>query len=184
MGLRKEIADKMRESGHTSREIKEFASAKKPDGSPQDLDLIVQSATFEHMLESRRRWVENALKAKQLGGMGLTYKEAMKVIDNYYVMKGRQRHKRSVFDWLRISYRPKDKIQSRKKFQEAITTKSIIGKTVGKSYGDKLKLRYAPRNATRKCETCRGTGAMINLEGRRQTCWRCGGTGVQGQRFI
>jgi hypothetical protein len=183
MALKKDIADRMRDAGHTAKEIREFASAKKPDGSPQDLDLIVQSATFEHMLDSRRKWVERALSPKATGGMGLTYRQAMKIIDEYYVMKGRRKHRKSIFDWLKISYRPKDKIKSKKKFQEAITAKSMIGKALGKGYGERLKIRYAPRNATRRCQTCHGTGTMINLENRRQTCWRCGGTGVQGQRF-
>jgi hypothetical protein len=182
MALRKEIAQRMRDSGHTSREIKEFASAKKPDGSPQDIELITQSATFEHMLESRRKWVESALKSKQLGGMGLTYKQAMKIIDDYYVMKGHRRKRKSIFDFLKTSYRPKDKIQSKKKFQEAITTKSIIGKTIGKGYGDKLKIRYAPH--LRKCSHCRGTGRLMNLERRYQDCIYCAGTGVERQRFI
>jgi hypothetical protein len=184
MGLRKEVMERMLAAGMTRRECREFAAAKKPDGSPQDLDLVVNSAPFEHMLDSRRRWFESALKPKALGGMGLTHREATKIIDDYYVMKGKRRHKRDVFSWLRISYRPKDKIQSRKKFQDAITTKSIIGKTVGKNYGDKLKIRYAPRNATQKCSHCKGSGSLINLERRRITCIYCNGTGVEGRKFF
>lgn len=184
MGLKKEIAQRMREAGHTAKEIREFASAKKPDGTPQDLDLIVQSATFEHMLDSRRKWVERALSPKATGGMGLTYRQAMKIIDDYYVMKGRRKHRKSIFDWLKISYRPKDKIQSKKRFQDAITTKSMIGKALGKNYGDKLKIRYAPRNATRRCSHCKGSGSLINLERRRITCIYCNGTGVEGRKFI
>lgn len=169
-------------AGMTRKECRDFASAKKPDGDPQDLDLIINSAPFEHMLDSRRRWFENALKSKQLGGMGLTHKQAVKIIDNYYVMKGRQRHKKSVFDWLRISYRPKDKIQSKKKFQEAITTKSIIGKTVGKNYGDKLKIRYNPH--LKRCQACRGTGTRMNIYHEKQICMACAGTGVERKRFV
>jgi len=181
MGLRKEIAQRMRDAGHTSREIKEFASAKKPDGTPQDLDLIVNSAPFEHMLDSRRKWVERALSPKATGGMGLTYKEAMKIIDDYYIVK-KHRTRKSIWDWLKISYRPKDRIQSKRKFQEAITKKSLIGKMVGKGYGDKLKIRYNPK--LRRCSKCRGTGTMVNLENRQQTCLFCGGSGVERQRFI
>jgi len=184
VGLRKEVADKMREAGFSSKELREFASAKTPDGSPQDIELIVQSETFEHMLSSRRDWFENALKSKKLGGLGLTYKEAIKLIDNFYVMRGRRKHKRDIWGWLKMSYRPKDKIQSKKKFQEAITFKSMVGKTLGKGYGDKLKIRYAPRNATQKCSHCKGSGTLRNLYGQNQTCIYCSGTGVQGQRFI
>jgi len=180
VGLRKEVAQRMRDAGFTSKEIKEFASAKTPDGSPQDIDLIIQSNTFEHMLSSRRDWFENALKSKQLGGLGLTYKDATKLIDNFYVMKGKRKHKRDIWGWLKMSYRPKDKIQSKKKFQEAITFKSIVGKTLGK-YGPKLKARYSP---TRRCSHCRGSGNLRNLYGQVQTCIYCNGTGVERQRFI
>lgn len=183
MGLRKEIAQRMRDAGFISRELKEFSEAKKPNGEPQDLDLIINSAPFEHMLESRRKWMENALKSKQLGGMGLTYRQATKIIEDYYTVKGRRKQGvRSLWSFLKTSYRPKEKIQTKKKFQEAITKKSIIGKTLGKGYGERLKIRYNPR--LRRCGKCRGTGTMVNLEGRQQTCLFCGGSGVERQRFI
>lgn len=184
MGLRKEIAQRMRDAGFISRELKEFSEAKKPNGEPQDLDLIINSAPFEHMLESRRKWMENALKSKQLGGMGLTYRQATKIIEDYYTVKGRRKQGvRSLWSFLKTSYRPKEKIQSRKKFQEAITKKSIIGKTMGK-YGDRLKLKYAPKSMLKKCHFCRGTGSVANLEGRQQMCLHCSGSGVERQRFI
>jgi hypothetical protein len=185
MGLRKEVAQRMRAAGFISRELKEFSSAKKPDGEPQDLDLIVNSAPFEHMLESRRKWMENALKAKPLGGLGLTYKQATQIIEDYYTIKGKRKQGvRSLWSFLKTSYRPKEKIQTKKKFQEAITKKSIIGKTHGSGYGERLKIRYAPRNSTQKCSHCKGSGSLMNLERRRITCIYCNGTGVEGRKFI
>ena len=185
MALRKEVAQRMRDAGFISRELKEFSEAKKPDGTPQDLNLIINSAPFEHMLESRRKWMENALKSKQLGGMGLTYRQATQIIEDYYSEKGRRKKGvRSLWSFLKTSYRPKEKIQSRKKFQEAITKKSIIGKTLGPGYGEKLKIRYAPHSMTRRCSHCRGTGRLRNLYGNEQNCIYCNGTGVERQRFM
>jgi len=181
MALRKEIAQRMKEVGFTKNEIADFADAKKPDGTPQDLELVIQSATFEHMLDSRKKWMENALKSKQFGGMGLTYRGALKVIDNFYVMTGRRKLHRDIWSWMKLSYRPKEKIQSKKQFQHAITFKSVVGKQVGRNYGDKLKIRYSP---TRYCSHCHGTGKLLNLERRYIDCIYCGGTGVSRKRFI
>lgn len=183
MALRKEVAQRMKNVGFTKNEIADFADAKKPDGTPQDLELVIQSATFEHMLDSRKKWMENALKSKQFGGMGLTYRGALKVIDNFYVMTGRRKLHRDIWSWMKLSYRPKEKIQSKKQFQHAITFKSVVGKQVGRNYGDKLQSRYNPR-LFRKCSMCHGSGSIINIEGRSQSCLRCGGSGLIKQRFI
>ena len=181
MGLRKEIANQMKEAGFLPSEIRQLSEAKKPDGNPQDLDLITQSATFAHALQTRKEWWANALKPKSLGGSGLTYKEAKKVLEQFYVRKKGRKFKRDFWLFLKQSYRPRDKITSKKKFQAAITAKSLIGKTLGK-YGERLKLRYNPR--LRRCSKCRGTGSMTNIEGRQQTCLFCGGSGVERQRFV
>ena len=183
MPLRKEIADQMKEAGFLPAEIRQLSEAVTPDGSPQDINLITQSATFAHALQTRRDWWASALKPKALGGSGMTYKEAKRALESFYVKKKGRTFKRDFWLFLKQSYRPKERIQSKRKFQEAITAKSLIGKILGK-YGDKLKIRYAPRNATQKCHFCRGTGSLTNLEGRQQMCLHCSGSGVERQRFI
>ena len=67
MGLRKEIADQMKEAGFLPSEIRQLSEAVTPDGSPQDINLITQSATFAHALQTRRDWWASALKPKALG---------------------------------------------------------------------------------------------------------------------
>lgn len=184
MALRKETVKRMKEAGFLKSEIAALNDARKPDNSLQDTELIVQSATFEHALESRRKWWENALKPKTLGGSGMTYREAKKALENFYIMKGRRKLSvHNFWSFLKLSYRPKEKIQTKRKFQEAITKKSVIGKTLG-SYGERLKLKYAPKSMLKKCHFCRGTGSMVNLEGRQQMCLHCSGSGVERQRFI
>ena len=180
MGLRKEIVQKMKEAGFLKSEIDQMNEARTPSGERQNLELIVQSATFEHALQTRRDWWTNALKSKSLGGSGLTYNEAKKVLEGFYVKKKGRTFKRDFWLFLKQSYRPRDKITSKKKFQEAITAKSLIGKTLGK-YGSKLKARYSP---TKRCSHCSGTGTLRNLYGQNQTCIYCSGTGVEKQRFI
>jgi len=184
MGLRRETVNMMKEAGFLKKEIDDLNNARTPSNEKQDLDLIINSKPFAHMVEMRRLWWSNALKPKALGGQGLTYKEALKSLESYYVMKGHRRKKRDLWGWLKISYRPKDKIQSKKKFQEAITIKSLIGKALGRGYGERLKLKYAPKSMLKKCHFCRGTGSMTNLEGRQQLCLHCSGSGVERKRFI
>lgn len=183
MALRKEVVEKMKAAGFLKSEIDQLNDARTPSGEKQDLELIIQSATFEHALQTRKDWWANALKPKSLGGSGLTYNEAKKVLEGFYVKKKGRKFKRDFFLFLKQSYRPKEKITSRKKFQEAITAKSLIGKTMGK-YGEKLKLRYAPHNATQKCSHCKGSGTLRNLYGRDQACIYCAGSGVEKHKFI
>jgi hypothetical protein len=181
MALRKEVVSRMKEAGFLKSEIDQLNDARKPDGEKQELDLIVNSATFEHALQTRRDWWTNALKPKALGGSGLTLKDAKKVLEGFYVKKRGRKFKRDFWLFLKQSYRPRDKITSKKKFQEAITAKSLIGKTLGK-YGPKLKARYNPH--LRRCSHCRGSGTLRNLYGQNQNCIYCSGTGVERQRFI
>jgi hypothetical protein len=181
VGLRRETVNEMKAAGFLKSEISDLNNARTPSGEKQDLELIVQSKTFAHLLDSRREWWENALKPKTLGGKGLTYKEAKKSLENFYEMKGKRKtHLRNFWSWLKISYRPKEKLQTKSQFKTAITAKSLIGKTIGK-YGEKLKARYSP---TKRCSHCSGTGTLRNLYGQNQTCIYCSGTGVEKQRFI
>ncbi len=182
MALRKEIVEQMEAAGYLRSEIKQLRDATKPDGTPQDIDKITNSKTFAHALQSRRDWWTNALKPKALGGAGMTYKEARSALENFYVRKRGRHFKRDFWLFLKQSYRPRDKIISKKKFQEALTAKSLIGKELGKNYGGKLKARYNPH--LRRCSHCRGSGTLINLEGMRQDCLYCGGTGVERRRFL
>jgi hypothetical protein len=181
MALRKEVVSRMKEAGFLKSEIDQLNDARTPSGDRQDLELIIQSATFEHALQTRRDWWANALKPKAIGGSGLTMKEAKKVLEGFYVKKKGRKFKRDFWLFLKQSYRPKERIQSKRKFQEAITAKSLIGKTLGK-YGPKLKARYAPH--LRRCQACRGTGSRRNIYGNSQICMTCAGTGVERQRFI
>ena len=182
MGLRKEFRDQMEKSGFISEEIKEFANGKTSDGKPMDVNTIALSKPFAEMLNSREEWWRKALSPKSLGGFGMTRESAIDAIKNHYKMSKGRKHKRSVFQFLRDSYKPKDKIVGKKKFSEAVINKSIISRDLG-PYGKKLSLRHAPR-AARKCEYCKGHGSVRNIYHQEQLCPRCGGSGVERQRFI
>jgi len=183
MALRKEIADQMRSAGFLPSELRQLSEAVTPSGNPQNIDLITQSETFAHALQSRRDWWENALKPKALGGSGLTYKEGKRVLEQFYIKKKGRHYKRSFWLFLKQSYRPHDKITSKETFQKAITAKSLIGKTLGK-YGPKLKSRYAPKSMTRICSHCNGTGKLRNVYGQNQSCIYCSGSGIEKRRFL
>lgn len=182
MGLKKEFRIQMEKSGFLPQEIKEFSNGKTSDGRPMDVNTIAQSKPFAEMLNSREEWWRKALSPKSLGGFGMTRESGIEAIKNHYKMSGRRTRVRSIWQFLRENYKPKDKILSKKKFQEAVINKSIIARDLGGAYGKKLSLRHAPR--LRRCGRCRGTGTMINIEGRQQTCLFCGGSGVERQRFI
>lgn len=179
MPLRKEIIQQMKNAGILSFEIKEFSNARTPSGDFQDLDKVTSSKPFEEMLNTRRLWFKTALTPKSLGGWGLKYEECVQLIRNHYAMTKKRHTKRSIFDFLKQSYKNKDKITSPRAFRDAIIKKSIITRDLGK-YGQKLKLRYYPRHYPR-CRWCGGTGTRINLEGHVQDCLHCGGSGVSNR---
>lgn len=174
MALKKEFREQLIKAGFQKFEIAELNSAKTPDGKPQDLDKICNSHTFADMLEARREWWKMILGPKSEGGKGMTYKQGQQALRNLHRIRKGRKTKIDIFSWLKLSYRPKNKIQTKRAFADAITRKAIISKTLG-SYGKKLK--QTPIN-TSKCSNCRGTGNQTNLEGRTQTCIKCGGTGL------
>jgi len=182
MGLRKEFKIQMEKSGFLPQEIKEFASGHASDGSPMDMNKIAMSKTFAEMLNSREEWWRKALSPKSLGGFGMTREGAIQAIKNHYKMSGRRKHARSIFQFLKDSYKPKERISSKKKFSEAVINKSIIVRDLG-PYGKKLSLRHAPR-LNRRCNYCRGHGTVLNIYRQPQTCPRCGGSGVERQKFV
>lgn len=181
MALRKEVLERMKLL-FSKEEIKEFSQAKKPDGEPQDLNLVINSIPFEEMIKSREEWWKKALSPKALGGFGMTQEEGWEAIKNHYKMTRRRKKPRSIWDFLKIEYKPHQKLSKRHMFDQAVITKSKIVRDMG-TYGKKLSLRHAPRGL-RRCGRCRGTGTMVNIEGRQQTCLFCGGSGVERQRFI
>jgi hypothetical protein len=183
MGLRKEFKIQMEKSGFLPQEIKEFASGHASDGSSMDMNKIAESKTFAEMLRSREEWWSKALSPKSLGGFGMTRESAIEAIKNHYKMSGRRKRARSVFQFLKDSYKPKERISSKKKFSEAVINKSIIVRDLG-PYGKKLSLRHAPKPLNRRCNYCKGNGEVTNLYNVRQMCPRCGGSGVERQRFI
>jgi hypothetical protein len=178
MALKKEFREQLVKAGFQKFEIAELNSAKTPDGKPQDLDKICNSHTFAEMLESRREWWRMILGPKSEGGKGMTYKQGQQALRNLHRTKKGKKHKISIWDWMKIAYKPKDKIQSKRAFTEAITKKSIITRALG-TYGKQLKKN--PIN-TSKCSVCRGTGNQQNLEGRNQLCVKCGGTGLSARK--
>ena len=158
-------------------EIKELGRAKDSKGHGQNLDKICQSKTFEQALQSRMEWWRHALSPKP-EGWGYTYKQGVECIKHHYAVK-KGRKKRDVFSFLKISYKPPQKIQTKRAFTEAVIAKSIIGRDLGK-YGAKLRHGRAPVLPGR-CSLCRGVGELQNISGQRQTCPRCGGTGRSGR---
>jgi ribosomal protein S27AE len=183
MGLRKEFKIQMEKSGFIPDEIKEFANGKTSDNKPMDVNTIALSKPFAEMLLSREEWWRKALSPKSLGGFGMTRESAIEAIKNHYKMKGRRTRVRSIWQFLRENYKPKDKILSKKKFSEAVINKSIITRDLG-PYGKKLSLRHAPKTLNRRCGYCRGQGSVLNIYSQRQLCPRCGGSGIERQRFI
>lgn len=181
MAIKKEIAERMKLL-FSKDEIKEFSQAKKPDGTPQDLDLVVNSIPFEEMIKSREEWWKKALSPKSLGGFGMTLEEAWSTIKNHYKMTRKRKKIRSIWDFLKIEYKPHQKLSKRHMFDQAVITKSKIVRDLG-PYGKKLSLRHAPR-INRRCGFCRGNGTVLNIYHQPQTCPRCGGSGVERQRFI
>jgi hypothetical protein len=147
------------------------------------MNKIALSKTFAEMLNSREQWWAKALSPKSLGGFGMTRETAIEAIKNHYKMSGKRHHKRSVFQFLKDSYKPKERIASKKKFSEAVINKSIIVRDLG-PYGKKLSLRHSPRTVNRRCGYCRGNGSVRNIYHQNQLCPRCGGSGVERQRFI
>jgi hypothetical protein len=175
MGISRDTENEMRASFITKTEIDRFANAKKPDGTPQDMSRVVGSIPYKNMLESRRTWMANAIKPKALGGLGLTLSDAKKLLEKTIKTRGKK-HKVDIFSLLRLEYRPKEKITNKKKFTEAITTKSVLGRRLGSHYSTKLKLRHNP---IKRCPVCRGNGEVMNLERRMQMCLACSGSGVR-----
>ena len=182
MALRKEIVNVLRDAGFLPFEIKQFGAAKTPDGKDQDLDKVINSAPFAAMLESRREWWRKCLSPKAGGGWGMTLKEGKELIKGHYKSTKRRKKVRSVWDFLKVEYKPKDKIKSRRLFDEAVITKSKIVRDLG-TYGKKLSLRHAPLSLKR-CSLCGGSGRRMNIYGQYQTCLRCSGTGVERRSFI
>lgn len=180
MGLKKETVKMMKDAGFLDIEIREMNNSRTPSGEFQDMNLVVNSAPFKAMVESRIEWWKKALSPKTLGGWGLTEKEGRELIKNHYAPTKKRKKKRSVYDFLKIEYKSKDKIKNRKLFDQAVITKSKIVRDMG-VYGKKLSLRHSP---TKRCSHCRGTGSLRNLYGQTQTCIYCNGTGVERQRFI
>lgn len=178
MALRKEFREQMIRAGFQKFEIDELSHSKTPDGKPQDLDKVCNSRTFAEMLEARREWWRKILGPKADGGLGLTYKQGQQALRNLHRTRKGRKNKIDIWDWLKLSYRPKDKIQSKRAFAEIITKKAIIAKTLG-SYGKRL--RQVPLNTSR-CSYCKGTGNQTNIEGRNQFCIKCGGTGLSARK--
>jgi hypothetical protein len=182
MALKKEIVEELKAAGFIKEEIDEINNSRTPSNQLQDLSLVVNSAPFKAMIESRIEWWKQALSPKSLGGFGLTEKEGRELIKKHYAPNRKRKKKRSVYDFLKIEYRSKDKIKSRKLFDQAVITKSKIVRDMG-IYGKKLSLRHSPQTLIR-CQACRGTGSRRNIYGQNQLCTACGGTGVQGRKFL
>ena len=179
MSLKRKYRNKMFEAGFLLFEVQELSSAVKPDGTPQDTNKICESAPFKDMLKERLDWWYKALSPKSEGGWGMTYKEARQTIKNHYASTPGRKKKRSIFDFLKLSYRPKEKIKSRKQFDTAVITKSKIVRDMGQ-YSKKLKLKGSPRML---CRLCKGTGRLTNIEGISQSCMLCQGTGLARRRM-
>jgi hypothetical protein len=174
--LKREYAKQLKDAGFLPFEIREFSHAASPSGEPQDLNKVCNSAPFFSMLESRREWWKTALAPKSEGGWGYTYEMGKKAIENHYKTTKRRKKKRSIFDFLKVEYRPKNKIRTKKAFSEAVINKSKIVRDMG-PYSSRLKLKQMKIPASR-CRYCRGTGRIMNIEGFSQTCIRCAGTGL------
>lgn len=180
MALKRANAKRMREAGFLTSEIKAFSAAKTPDGKPQDTDKICQSEPFKAMLESRREWWRNALGPKSEGGWGLTYAQGKKAIENHYKQTKRRKKERSIWSFLKIEYKPSQKIATKKQFTDAVIAKSQIVRDMG-TYSRKLKLRKM-QLPSKKCAICRGTGNLMGIDGRNNLCIRCHGTGLAARK--
>lgn len=164
----------MRRSGFLPFEIRQMGQARDSKGRPQNLDKICTSKTFEQALLSRQEWWRRALSPKSDGGWNYTYKQGVAAIQHHY-RATKAKHKPNIFSFLKIEYRPPLKIQTKRAFAEAVIQKSKIVRDMGQ-YSSKLKHKRAPILSGR-CTLCLGVGELQNLQGLRQTCPRCGGTG-------
>jgi hypothetical protein len=182
MGLRKEFKIQMEKSGFLPEEIKEFGSGKTSDGNAMDVNTIALSKPFAEMLLSREEWWRKALSPKSLGGFGMTQDEGFESIRNHYKMTRRRAKSRSVWEFLRIEYKPPDRIKKRSLFDKAVISKSKIVRDMG-VYGKKLSLNRSPQ-LLKRCGRCRGTGTVHNLQNQPQMCLTCGGSGMIRHKFL
>ena len=179
MSLKREYAEKMKRAGFLPFEVRQFAAGKKADGKSINFERICNSKPFEKALESRMEWWQKALSPQNMGGWGYTYKQAEQAIKHHYATTKGRKKSRNFWAFLKLEYRPPQKIQTKRAFTEAVIQKSKIARDMG-TYSTKLRHKRSPVLPGR-CSLCRGVGELQNISGQRQTCPRCGGTGRSGR---
>ncbi len=120
------------DTGFLPDEIKQFDAAKTPDDKQQDLDF--DSAPFQAMIESRRKWILNLKKR------GWNNAQIIIQLKRYYALKSG----RSPFDFLKLEYRPPKKLTD---FVEAtkVHIRSRVSRSLGRSYGRQMTPKLLPR---------------------------------------
>lgn len=120
-------------------EIEELNNAVTPDGKPMDLDAVFYSQPFQDALKSRLTWWNNCRKPIEQDGLGWSYSRTIQELRAYYdIRKGRK--SRSVWDFIKLEYRPTEKVLSQSQFEQAVSAKIKIGHQFHRTYKtDKIK---------------------------------------------
>lgn len=119
-------------AGFLPSEIDKFDEAKTPDGKQQN--LAFDSAPFQKMIESRRKWI------LELKSAGWNNRQVVEQIKRYYRLKSG----RSPFDFLKLEYQPPNKVTD---FVDAVKLKirSRVSRSMGKAYGRRIYPKKLPK---------------------------------------
>jgi len=100
-----EDGERLRLAGFIPTEIEAFATAVTPEGLPQPA-IDLEGDVWQRVMKSRRDWVNDKIER------GWEDEEITNAIMDYY----RRNEERSPWDFLRVEYRPPEKID----YKEAI----------------------------------------------------------------
>lgn len=119
-------------------EINELSQAKTPDGFPQDLDAVFYSQPVQDAIASRNEWWNRCRKPVEQGGLGWSIARTIKELRDYYgVKKGRK--SRSVWDFIKIEYRPTVNQFTQSQYQSALSNRIRIGRKFHGTYGKPIQ---------------------------------------------
>lgn len=124
MPLSQKAVQQLFKAGFIQEEILEFNKGVMPNGEPMPLAKIVKSEPWKAMLKARANWWKMALRPANRGGLGLTVIGARQVIKNYYKPKWGSKD-RSPWEFLRVEYRPPNKMTATKIARAAISKRRI-----------------------------------------------------------
>jgi hypothetical protein len=95
----------LREAGFTLREIRELAESVDPKGNPQP-PININSPAWQAALKNRTAWINRARRDFQaVHKTPLTRARFDQIVDQWY-----RKNKGSPWDWLKITYQPRKKM--------------------------------------------------------------------------